>query len=255
MTDMRYLINLVESASIVDLGSHKLAKSKKKVNDLVRGFQAYLDSVEKFKEQFGRFEPLLREYENDPAQNIPVFKICVKFDRIASRQEKFRLKKNGFVVFNDDPEWGTEIYDHGESKSWTHGGHNGTGKNWYTQTLAVKEISLEEAEKIWVNRNNLQTVYGLYQPEDIHYNKDNLVGNSKKGWDIRTHPDHGNHYHENGMSFFLEMVAPNYGKDCAIKNDKYFADAIRVYKVIQQAEQIRNSVAPEKVKNLSDYRK
>lgn len=237
---MRYS-ELIEG-EVVSLAQVKKDRTKAKVGGLVDAFKALEAQWAAYKAEHGTFQPMMDDYEANPAeQNVPRFYVHVQFDHMATPGEKKRLEARGFQFSNDDPNWGTEIHDNENTRSFTHGAYmTPRQKNWYTQSEAFREICKEEALSLFGNRS--QNTYGLYRGNRPHYHKGNLKGSTKTGWDIRTHPEYARHY-SNGMAWWVEFRAPNYSEDAIIADEPMMAEAVRVYDMIVQAERIRKSGA------------
>lgn len=237
---MRYS-ELVEG-EVVSLAQVKKDRTKAKVGGLVDAFKALEAQWAAYKAEHGTFQPMMDDYEANPAeQNVPLFYVHVQFDHMASAVAKKRLAAQGFEFSTDDPNWGTEIHDDENTRSFTHGAYmKPRQKNWYTQSEAFREVTKEEALSLFGNRS--QNTYGLYRGNRPHYHKGNLKGSAATGWDIRSHPEYPQHYF-NGMAWWVEFRAPNYSEDAIIADEPMMAEAVRVYDMIVQAERIRKSGA------------
>lgn len=241
---MRDLINIIEG-DIIDISNRRAAKTREKVGGLVSGFAAYLERLEEYKSQFGIFQPMLDEYVDRPSeQQKPNFYLEIQYDKIASPGVKKKLAAAGFTAMNDDKNWGTEIHDD-HSGYFKHGMYKPVReKNWYTQSSAWKKISKEEAVEIFAHRDSPEIMqrYGRYRTAHPHYEKAHLTGDSTKGWDIRSHPEHEDRYHKSA-SFWIEMRADYYSQDSLIADQPHMDEALRVYDMIARAEKIRLSGA------------
>lgn len=231
----------ITEGDVVNLGQKRHERNMDKLSNLTSVFQAYLDQLENYKSEFGVFQPLIDEYESDPGvKHAPSFYIELEFDKVITKTAKSKLSAAGFTVMNDDPDWGTEIHDD-DRKYWSHGYYKSEReKNWYTQSSAWKEISKDNAIALFARRNDPSTMraYGRYRSETPHYQKSDLRGDTKTGWDIRTHSRHDEWYHKSA-SFRIEMRAPDYSRDAAITDEAHMAEAVRVYDMIHHAEFLR----------------
>jgi len=225
---------------------------------------AIRDMVAQFEERFrieGKFKAYLDRYLE--SGYVPTIDLSVEIDHGRPTPEEAALFRSERL--KPDGSTGWHIYDNPGDSSWMSDDHawvpdgNGgktikrvrkTPSNIYYTPRYSTLIGPKEAEQLWQNRKSSEVMqrYGGYNA---------MTGGSATGWttfaydkssvskvggryDIRTHKDHHKLF-PNGKRWMLGLTQSSPGDDWyqTARDENEFRDLIMVYKIIQQAEQMK----------------